>query len=104
MKRLVLVLTCVALLASAACAATNYQLTKKVAVPGTGGWDYVAVDEAARRVYITHATQVDVLDADSLAVVGTIPNVTGAHGVAIPPNSAAATFLRANRTLLSPSI
>ena len=83
MKRLAMFLACAALLASSACAAPNYQLTKKVPVPGTGGWDYVAVDVAARRVYITHATQVDVLDADSLALVGTIPNVSGAHGVAI---------------------
>ena len=83
MKRLAIFLVCTALLASSACAATNYQLTKKVFVPGTGGWDYVNVDEVARRVYITHTTQVDVLDADSLALVGTIPNATGAHGVAI---------------------
>lgn len=83
MKRLATFLAGAALLASSACAAPNYQLTKKIAVPGTGGWDYVVVDEAARRVYITHATQVDVLDADSLALVGTIPNVSGAHGVAI---------------------
>jgi len=83
MKRLALFLAAAVLLASAACAATNYQLTKKVAVPGAGGWDYVTVDEAARRVYITHSTQVDVFDADSLALIGTIPNVTGAHGVAL---------------------
>jgi YVTN family beta-propeller protein len=83
MNRLTIFLTAAALLASSACAAPNYQLTKKVAVPGAGGWDYVAVDEAARRVYITHATQVDVLDADSLALLGSIPNVAGAHGVAI---------------------
>jgi len=62
---------------------TNYQLLKKVIVPGTGGWDYVVVDEAGRRVYIAHSTQVDVLDADSLALLATIPNVTGAHGIAI---------------------
>jgi len=83
MKRIAMFLAAAALLASTAGAAPNYQLTKKVAVPGTGGWDYVAVDEASRRVFITHATQVDVLDADSLALVGTIPNVAGAHGVAI---------------------
>jgi len=83
MKRGLMFLAVAALLASSVCPAPNYQLTKKVAVPGTGGWDYVAVDEAARRLYITHATQVDVLDADSLAVVGTIPNTPGVHGVAI---------------------
>jgi DNA-binding beta-propeller fold protein YncE len=84
MKRLLMLsLVSVTLLASLAGAATNYELLKKVAVAGMGGWDYVIVDEAARRVYITHATQVDVLDADSLAVVGTIPNTPGPHGVAI---------------------
>lgn len=64
-------------------AAVNYTLAKKVAVPGTGGWDYVSVDEAGRRVYISHATQVDVLDADSLTLVGTIPNTPGVHGIAV---------------------
>ena len=84
MKRLLMMaLVSATLLASLAGAATNYELLKKVAVAGAGGWDYVIVDEAARRVYITHATQVDVLDADSLAVVGIIPNTPGAHGVAI---------------------
>ena len=84
MKRfLMMSLASATLLASLAGAATNYELLKKVAVAGAGGWDYVIVDEAARRVYIAHATQVDVMDADSLAVVGTIPNTPGAHGVAI---------------------
>jgi YVTN family beta-propeller protein len=64
-------------------AAFNYTLTKKVAVPGAGGWDYVSVDEMGRRVYISHATQVDVLDVDSFAQVGTIPNTPGVHGIAI---------------------
>src|SRR5260221_13421846 len=81
MKRfLMMSLVSATLLASLAGAATNYELLKKVAVAGAGGWDYVIVDEAARRVYIAHATQVDVMDADSLAVVGTIPNTPGAHG------------------------
>src|SRR6201997_5426552 len=84
MKRLAMLFVAGAtLLASLASAATNYQLLKKVPVPGAGGWDYVIVDESPRRVYITHATQVDVMDADSLAIVGTIQNTPGAHGVAI---------------------
>jgi YVTN family beta-propeller protein len=62
---------------------SGYHVIKKVAVPGPGGWDYVTVDEAGRRVYIAHATQVDVLDADTSELVGTIPNTPGVHGVAI---------------------
>jgi len=66
------IVACAALLLACAgvfAAAINYQLLKKIAVPGTGGWDYVTVDDAARRVYISHSTQVDVLDADSFAHV-----------------------------------
>jgi DNA-binding beta-propeller fold protein YncE len=74
----------VALVSAAAfAAAVNYQLLKKVPVPGAGGWDYIRVDDAARRIYISHATQVEVLDADSFTLVGTIPNTPGVHGIAI---------------------
>jgi YVTN family beta-propeller protein len=62
---------------------SGYHIIKKVAVPGTGGWDYVTVDAVGRRVYIAHATQVEVLDADTSELVGTIPNTPGVHGVAI---------------------
>ena len=83
MKMRILFLAMFATATVALAASVNYQVLKKAAVPGAGGWDYVIVDENGRRVYVTHATQVDVLDADSAAVVGTIPNTPGAHGVAI---------------------
>jgi uncharacterized FlaG/YvyC family protein len=50
---------------------------------GEGGWDYLIVDSKARRVYISHATHVVVVDADTNAVVGDIPNTNGVHGIAI---------------------
>ncbi len=62
---------------------SGYHIIKKVAIPGTGGWDYVTVDDAARRVYVSHATQVEVLNADTFELVGTIPNTPGVHGIAI---------------------
>jgi len=82
-KHLLRLCLSVASMTSLAFAAGDYQLLKKVPVPGTGGWDYLTVDEAARRVYISHSTQVDVLDADSFALVGTIPNTPGVHGIAV---------------------
>jgi YVTN family beta-propeller protein len=78
----ILVLTAVA---ASAAPSSGYHIIKKVAVPGTGSWDYVTVDEPGRRVYIAHATQVEVLDADTAELVGTIPNTPGAHGVAVVP-------------------
>src|SRR5438094_223196 len=63
--------------------ATNYKVVGRYPVPGVGGWDYVAIDSAARRIYVSHATQVEVLDADSGKVVGTITDTPGVHGAAI---------------------
>ena len=65
--------------------AADYHITKKIPIPGQGSWDYLAVDEAARRLYVSHGTQVEVLDVDSGTVVGNIPNTPGVHGIAIAP-------------------
>jgi DNA-binding beta-propeller fold protein YncE len=65
--------------------ATDYQVLARYPVPGTGGFDYVTIDSATRRLYISHGTQVDVLDADSGKVVGSIPDTPGVHGIAIVP-------------------
>jgi Uncharacterized conserved protein len=64
---------------------TGYQVAKKIPLPGAGGWDYLTVDENARRVYVSHTTQVVVLDADALEIVGVISGLAGVHGVAIAP-------------------
>jgi DNA-binding beta-propeller fold protein YncE len=64
-------------------AATGYKIQTRYPVPGTGGWDYVTLDSTARRIYLSHATQVDVLDADSGKLIGTIPDTPGVHGIAI---------------------
>jgi DNA-binding beta-propeller fold protein YncE len=79
------------LLASATAAfaaAEGYTLLKTVPVPGDGGWDYLIVDEAGRRVYISHGTQVDVMDADSYEIKGTIKDeaIKGVHGIAVAPD------------------
>ena len=64
-------------------AATSYKVVARYPVPGNGGFDYVTLDEPTRKVYLAHGTQVDVMDADTGKVLGTIPNTPGVHGVAI---------------------
>jgi DNA-binding beta-propeller fold protein YncE len=64
-------------------ASAGYHVTKTLPVGGDEGWDYVAVDSEARRVYVSHGTHVVVLDADSGAVAGDIPDTQGVHGIAI---------------------
>jgi YVTN family beta-propeller protein len=58
-------------------------VTKKIPMPGQGSFDYLTVDESGRRLYVSHGTQVEVLDVDSGTVVGSIPNTLGVHGIAI---------------------
>ena len=66
--------------------ASGYHVVKTIPIGGPGKWDYIVVDTAARRVYVTHSTHVVVLDADSDAVVGDIPDTPGVHGVALAPD------------------
>ena len=63
--------------------ALGYRVVKTLSVGGDEGWDYIAVDSGARRVYVSHGTHVVVLDADSGAVAGDIPDTQGVHGIAI---------------------
>jgi DNA-binding beta-propeller fold protein YncE len=82
LKKTVIIL-CACLMASAS--AADYQITKKIPIPGKGSWDYLTVDENARRLYVSHGTQVEVLDIDQDKLVGSIPNTPGVHGIAIAP-------------------
>lgn len=62
---------------------SGYHLTRKTVLGGEGGWDYLTVDSKARRVYISRGTHVMVVDADTAALIGDIPNTNGVHGIAI---------------------
>lgn len=72
---------------SVAFASVGYHLLKTFPVGGAGGWDYLAVDDANRRLYVSHETQVEVLDADSGVAIGKIADTPGVHGIAIAPES-----------------
>jgi YVTN family beta-propeller protein len=78
-----LILNCA--LSAIAASSGGYSVIKKISIPGQGSWDYLTVDQAGRRLYVSHGTQVDVLDIDSLTVVGNIPKTPGVHGIAIAP-------------------
>ena len=63
----------------------QYKVVKHIALGGEGGWDYLTVDSAARRVYVSRGTRMMVVDADSGALVGEIPDTPGVHGIALAP-------------------
>jgi DNA-binding beta-propeller fold protein YncE len=64
-------------------AATGYHITGEITIGGDGGWDYLSVDSAARRLYVSHQSHVVVVDIDANKVVGDIPDTPGVHGIAI---------------------
>jgi len=65
---------------------SKHQIVKKLPLEGGGRWDYVTVDPESHRVYIARATHVSVLDSETGAVVGDIPDTPGVHGVAVAPD------------------
>jgi YVTN family beta-propeller protein len=66
--------------------APGFKVTKKYPVPGDGGFDYIVFDGSSNRLYISHGTVVDVLEADSGKVLGKVEDTPGVHGIAIVPN------------------
>ncbi len=60
-----------------------YHAGKEIAIGGEGGWDYLSIDPAAHRLYVSHATHVVVIDTQANKVVGDIPDTPGVHGFAI---------------------
>ena len=83
MRRSTTVLVIVCIAAAAVRAADPYHLIKEIPIGGEGGWDYIAVDPAAHRLYVSHATKIVVADIDSGKVVGEIPDTNGVHGFAV---------------------
>ena len=64
-------------------APSGYKILKEIKVGGEGGWDYLTVDSSARRLYVSHATHVVVIDPDAGKVVGDIPDTPGVHGIEV---------------------
>src|SRR5438034_1217815 len=60
-----------------------YRKIKEIAIPGEGGWDYLNIDPAAHRLYVSHASKVVVIDTTKDEIVGEIADTPGVHG-AVP--------------------
>ena len=72
-----------ALVARPTAADGPYKLIKEIPIGGEGGWDYLNVDSAAKRLYVSHASKVVVVDTAKDTVVGEIGDTPGVHG-AVP--------------------
>ncbi|MFL6584582.1 MAG: YncE family protein [Chthoniobacterales bacterium] len=68
-----------------AVAAPEYKAVAQIPIGGEGGWDILMIDDAARRLYVSHASKVVVVDLEKNQVVGEIGDTPGVHAfVAVP--------------------
>jgi hypothetical protein len=68
----------------------GYHLLKKYTFGAAEGsnreyFDYITVDSSARRVYLSHGTEIKVIEADTGALIGNITGLKQDHGVALAP-------------------
>jgi DNA-binding beta-propeller fold protein YncE len=61
---------------------TGFKVLNDYKIASPGGWDYILVDGANKRVYVSHGTQVNVISTTGDSV-GYIPKTTGVHGIAL---------------------
>jgi YVTN family beta-propeller protein len=73
--------------ASAASASdpAGYHLVHTYRLAGGGYWDYLTLDSAARRLYISRGNYVVVMNVDTGKVIGDIPRGHREHGIALAP-------------------
>jgi len=62
--------------------AQQYKVTGQIPIEGAGGWDYAYVDSANRQLYVTHGTEVQVVDLNTEKPTAKIAGMRRIHGVA----------------------
>ena len=60
----------------------NYHVASRVKLGRKGGWDYLIVDTAGHRVFMSRGTHTLVADTRTDSVVGDILDTPGVHGIA----------------------
>ena len=82
MKKAFILLGIAFLALSAVQAQKDFHILKTFHIQSAGGWDYIAVGPGNNRLYVSHGTQVNILDQTTGDSVGVIENTTGVHGIA----------------------
>jgi DNA-binding beta-propeller fold protein YncE len=62
---------------------SDYHVLKTIKLGGEGGWDYLTLDAAARRLYISRANRVMIVDVDAGKLIGEVKDTPGVHGIAL---------------------
>ncbi len=73
------VLLCIGHLTSAQ---PGYKVVNQIHLEGDGGWDYLSVDDATSRLYVSHSNMALVVDLRTGKQIGKIEGTNGIHGIA----------------------
>ncbi len=65
---------------------SEYKIVKAIQLSGDGWWDYLAVDEINQKLFVSHGTQVNVVDIKTSLQLACIPETNGVHGIAVANN------------------
>ena len=87
MKRSYAFFALTALLLAACGSSPRHHVVRKLAIPGEGTWDYITYDPAGNRLFVSHQTQVEVLDAATGNIAGAVKDTPGVHGIALVPEA-----------------
>jgi hypothetical protein len=71
------------LLSGSLACAQDYQISRSITLGGNGAWDYLNADSDSRRLYVSHSSEVVVLDLDTQKEVGRLAGFGFIHGIAI---------------------
>ena len=61
----------------------QYEILRRIHLPESTGWDYLSIESATGRLFVSRGTMVQVADVASGRLLGTIPDTKGVHGIAI---------------------
>jgi len=77
-----IIMTCLSLL-NVQAQKSEYRLSKTIQLTNDGGWDYLTVDEVNQKLFVSHSSQVNVVDLKTGEQIAVIPSTEGVHGIAI---------------------
>ncbi len=83
MKKICLILLACLFFANSFSQKTTLKVADTFHIKSSGGWDYIFVDTASNKLFVSHGTQVNVIDKNNGDSIGIIPNTIGVHGIAL---------------------
>jgi DNA-binding beta-propeller fold protein YncE len=63
----------------------GYKIIDRIMIGGDPKWDYLSVDTSMHRLYVSHSSEVDIIDIQKDSLIGKITDLNSVHGIAFAP-------------------